>query len=111
MKEVKNRCLKLKKNNEIILMELFNLKEKMSRVNSINIEPDRSNEAEFDVIQERIRRVKLEISHKLQHIKSQRLLKDANMGFNSQKTTKKPNFGPVKLAMSELKDATEIINK
>lgn len=43
MKEVKERCLKLKKNNEIILMELFNLKEKMSRVNSINIEADRSN--------------------------------------------------------------------
>ena len=43
MKEVKERCMKLKKNDEIILRELFNLKEKMSRVNSINMEADRSN--------------------------------------------------------------------
>ena len=82
----------------------------MSRVNSINMEADRSNESEFEVVQERIRRVKLEISHKLQHIKSQRLLKEAQSS-SRHKTTRKTNFGPIKLAMSELKDATELINK
>ena len=100
MKNVKGRCIKLKKKNEIILMELFNLKEKMSRVNSINIESDRSNESEFDIVQERIRRVKLEINHKIQQIKSQRMLKYAHFGQRSAKTTKKTNFAPIKLAMS-----------
>ena len=63
------------------------------------------------MVQERIRRVKLEISHKLQHIKSQRLLKEAHLNTGPQRTAKKSNFGPIKLAMCELKDATEVINK
>ena len=53
----------------------------------------------------------MEINHKIQQIRSQRMLKEAHLGQGSTKTAKKSTFAPIKLAMCELKDATEVINK
>ena len=66
MREVRERCLKMKKKNEMLLMELFNLKEKISRMMYMSIEKDHAKETEFNMVQEKIRRVKMEISNKLQ---------------------------------------------
>lgn len=88
---------------------MFNLKEKMSRMASLNVDRDSSSEVEFNVVQERIRRVKLEIMNKLQTLKTKRMINQATL--KSQSTSKKTKFAPIKVAVTELKDATELINR
>lgn len=52
----------------------------------------------------------MEIVNKLQHIKTQRLL-DLTMNKGVRKRNRRNNFAPINIALTELKDATEVIDR
>lgn len=66
MRETRDRCLKIKRNNHEILGDMLNLKAKMSRMLHTTIDKDNTYESEYNVLQEKIRRKKLEITNKVQ---------------------------------------------
>ena len=73
----------------------------------MSLEKDHSKEAEFNEVQEKIRRTRMEISNKLQQLKTKKMVK-----MNTQPVQQRPiNHQPMKVALVELKNATEIIDR
>ena len=75
MREIRDQCMKLKRNNQEILKDMLNLKTKISRMMHTTIEKDKSQETEYNILQERIRRKKLQITNKIQELKARKLCK------------------------------------
>ena len=73
----------------------------------MSLEKDHSKEAVFNEVQEKIRRTRMEISNKLQQLKTKKMIK-----MNTQPVQQHPiNHQPMKVALTELKNATEIIDR
>ncbi len=91
---------------------MFNIKQKMSRVMSTSMDRNTQNQEEFNIIQDKIRHVKTEISNKLNHLRNRRIFDNAyaNGSANEQKNGKS-RFAPINIALTELKDATEVIDR
>lgn len=52
------------------MISLFNLKENMMKIRGNTVEKDMSKEGQYKIVQEKIKRVKIEISNKLQKLKT-----------------------------------------
>ena len=62
------------------------------------------------MVQEKIRRTKLDISNKLQDLKGKRMVKKNNQYQKSQQQNQL-KYQPIKASLMELKNATEIIDR
>ena len=69
----------------------------------MSLDKDNGKETEFNIVQEKIRRAKMEISSKLQELKSKKMLKKQQ---NHQPQNRNEKFQPLKTALVELKNAT-----
>lgn len=97
---MRERCLKMKKDNEIIMTEMLNFKNIIEKVKANSIEKDAAKENEFSAVQEEIRRKKMDVVGKLQKLRTNR---KASKAKNNLKTTtkKKVNLAPtMKLALT-----------
>jgi hypothetical protein len=90
-------------------MEMLNFKDEVGKIKGNFVEKDMVKESEFSAIQDKIRKLKMDIGGKLQKLRNNRKnskSKKKNKGMES-----KSNFAPsMKLALTELKDAVEVVS-
>jgi hypothetical protein len=110
LKALRERCFKLKTNNELLLIEMLNIKERFSRLLSLNIDRNPDREEEFNIVHDKIRRVKMDIVNKLRNLKTSRLF-DRSLNKNKSNNCNYAQFAPINIALTELKDATEDIDR
>lgn len=87
------------------------MKEKIGRIMAPSLDRNQQGEEEFNVVQDKIRKVKMEIANKLNHLKNRRIFDGNFSPFGQDRANRKKKFVPINIALTELKDATEVINR
>lgn len=83
---------------------MFNIKEKMKRTFFSSLDRSIENEEEFSIVADKIRRVKMDISNKLNFLKNRRIF-DQTVNHNKN-ATNASRFAPINVALTELKNST-----
>lgn len=94
----------MKQKNQKLLVSILNIREKMTHQMYMHKEASPVFEREMGIIQEKIREVKNDIANKATKIK---LRRDSAQRKNAPQAT----MAPLKIALVELKDATEVLSK
>jgi hypothetical protein len=97
---MRERCLKIKKENDNIMMEMLNFKDEVSKLKANLIEKDMSRESELSEIEDRIRKRKMDISGKLQKLRNNRKVARAKNQIKGNDVNKGKRAPTMRLALT-----------
>jgi hypothetical protein len=78
---------------------MLNIKERFSRLLSLNIDRNQEKEEEFNVVHDKIRRIKMDIVNKLRNLKTNRLF-DRTTKQNKVTRDNYTQFAPINIALT-----------
>lgn len=115
-KEVKERCLRVRKNGAIIVAEMCKFKESVARLAAHTVDRDPRMDNQYRQVHDQIRKTKIDIATKLQKIRQARAAKAKAKGKGeseaegANRESKNIQSSAEKIVLIELKDAVEVVD-